>query len=56
LYPMTEPAIYLAHSGDTEHLVNVLVKNRIIIDWDGNPDKRMYLKWHSQTNKDNWWS
>ena len=44
LYPMTEPAIYLAHSGDTEHLVNVLVKNRIIVDWDGNPDKRMYLK------------
>ena len=41
---MREPAIYLAHSGDTEYLVNVLVKNRVIVDWDGNPDKRMYLK------------
>lgn len=44
LYPMIEPELYLAHSGDTEQLVNVLVKNRVIVNWNGNPDTRMRVE------------
>ena len=45
-----EPSIYLAHRGDTNQLVNILVKNRIVVNWNGSPEQRMRLEM-AQPNK-----